>query len=133
MFRELEHMADIALEVTANTLEELFNEAAYGMMAVLYGSEEISRHLDITVTVTVDGCDVETRLVSFLSELLYHNETTRLIVTDCRVSFRNDTVIAHVQGYNGEAPTKEIKAVTFHGMEINTSDKGYTTTIVFDV
>lgn len=133
MFRELEHTADVAVGITAATLEELFSEAAYGMMHTLYGGNIQNAFPEITVTFSVDGYDNETFLVSFLSELLYLNETKRLVAVDCAVSFSGDTLKACIRGYAGNAPIKEIKAVTFHDLKIKFTDSGYAATVVFDV
>lgn len=133
MFRELEHTADVALEITAGSCEELFADAAYGMMSILYDGNIQTAFPEITVTISADGSDNETRLVSFLSELLYLNETKQLVAIDCAVSFSCDTLKACIRGYAGDAPIKEIKAVTFHDLAIKLTDSGYTATVVFDV
>ena len=132
-FREVVHTADAAIEINSKTIPLLFSDAALGMMSVLYGRERSKAKTDRAKTISVDGCDTETRLVSFLSELLYLNESERLIVAQCAVTFSGDTVSADIRGHTGEPPIKEIKAVTFHNLEIKKNNDGFTATIVFDL
>lgn len=133
-YREIEHTADWQLEVWAPDLPTLFSLAAEGMLALanvrIESSQQVNRKLHLKAG------DLESLLVSFLSELLYLGEAQGLGFG------RTDIVIlpgqpvelrANLLGGQILEQAKEIKAVTYHNLEIRQVDGLYRVRIVFDV
>ena len=131
-FKEIEHTADIAIRVWGRNLPELFVNTAYGMACQLADVDGI----DLTVegSVELEAYDTETLLVTWLGELLYLGERDECVFTDFDVLEVAPTRLrAIVRGGAVREYRGHIKAVTFGGLEIQRTDEGYETTIVFDV
>ena len=130
-FEEIEHTADWALRVWAPDLPQLFALAAqgmYGLMEIVLAQEGRSAR-----TVEVEGIDNESLLVAFLSELLYASEMERLGFDRFAVHLSGERLQAQVEGAPIVRQKKEIKAVTFHNLQIQERDGIWWVTIVFDV
>lgn len=133
-YEEFAHTADIGLRARGRTREELFANAARGMLQILGlpegwipGEEKL---------IELSGLDAEHLLVRWLSEMLYlfqegkafagaefeMLEETRLKAR-CRLA---DMV-------NDFVPRKEVKLVTHHGVKIEQQDGLFCAEVVFDV
>lgn len=130
-FYEIEHTADWALYVWAPNPSLLFAQAAQGM----YWLMEISLRLGERVERVLDleGDDLETNLVGFLSELLYLGEAEGLGFDKFAISLAGQHLHAIVRGGPIIEQRKEIKAVTFHNLAVRQTEKGFEVTVVFDV
>lgn len=131
-WREIEHTADWAIEVTAPHLPGLFRDAAAGLYG-LAGCELGNRSPDRD-EICVEGPDVETLLVSFLDELLFQLEVHRVAHTTLVPRIDGEELSVITSPVRVVAVNKEIKAVTFHDLEIvQTDDGNFHATVVFDV
>jgi len=129
-FEEIPHTADVSLIVTGTTLEDLFVHSAEGMyqiMGILVDNgPEKTIHLDI------EEHDLESLLVSFLSELIYLTEQQ---IVACKMSLtihdlRLSGVLVTVSMLERQI---EIKAVTYNNLRIHRYDNQYETQLVFDI
>jgi SHS2 domain-containing protein len=132
-FEEIEHTADWALRVRGHDLRELLVNAARGMSRLLVPdltliSTDVERRFDL------DALDAESLLVEWLSELAYWAEAEMLVFREFDL---RQVTPSHLEAVvrGGRAPNlqKQIKAVTYHNLEIITTDNGLETTVVFDV
>jgi len=139
-FHEIDHTGDIGIQVTASTLPQLFERAALGMFRVLTDLDNV-RTPDAT-TITVDGRDLEALMVRWLSELNYRHTVDNVLYASFEgASIDNAdeglTLTATVRGEpidpNRHTVYTEIKAITFHGMEIHESDEGWAVQVIFDM
>jgi SHS2 domain-containing protein len=129
---EIEHTADWALRIRAETLEELFAQAAKGMFALI-GQADLDAN-PIQRPITLGAPDLETLLVTWLEELLYVLETEGLMLSICELRILSDTQLLATIGLQPvKEQLKEIKAVTYHQLDIMQDSEGYQVTIVFDV
>ena len=130
-YRERPHTADWALDVWAPDLATLLQQAAMGMNALmglqLRSDSRITRRLDLP------AADRETLLVSFLTELLYFAGRDDVGFDAFDLTLNGDRLAADLSGAPIEAQAKEIKAVTYHNLEIRQTERGLEATIVFDV
>lgn len=129
--REVEHTADWGLEVWAPDLVGLLEEAARGMFELMgvVVSEEDRCHRELEITAD----DGEQLLVSFLEELLFLTESENVAVDAFLLKLVGDSVLARLEGGTIVSREKEIKAVTFHNLEIVETERGLETRIIFDV
>lgn len=130
-FREREHTADWDLEVWAPSLEELFKQAARGMF-VLSGARirpEPRQERDLNL----DAVDYESLLVLFLQELLFYSEVEGLAFDDYHLQIAPYHLDGKISGAPLDRIDKEIKAVTYHNLNIEHSPNGLSVRIVFDV
>jgi SHS2 domain-containing protein len=128
---ERPHTADWALYVWGPDFLALLNEAAIGMFDLIGGhlkeDSRQSRHLSLIEP------DRETLLVSFLSELVFLNESEQLGFDRFQLSLRGLELEVDLEGSIIVGQAKQIKAVTYHNLEISNTSMGLETTIVFDV
>ena len=130
-FVEVEHTADWAIRVRGTTLSELFVNAATGMYSLV---ADLSFTPTVEREIEVKGMDAEALLVNWLNELIYHTEMDGEVFCEFRVeSFQPTHLRATVRAGRGVELKKEIKAVTFHNLQIVSTDSGYEVTVVFDV
>ncbi len=130
-FQEIEHTADWMLKVWAGDLPGLFEQAARGMYSLsgtrLGSGERVERHLEL------DALDSEGLLVAFLEELLYFGEWDQLGFDGFQIAIQGNALRATVSGAPIISQEKEIKAVTFHNLNIQVVDNRLEVNIVFDV
>lgn len=130
-FEEVEHTADWAFRAFGRTLPELYENAAYALFA-LEGTLDAQPTVQRTVQVT--GVDREALLVNWLNELLYLQETQHETYQKFSIVKLTDTeLVATIHGTPSKPITKFVKAVTYHNLQIEETDKGWQATIVVDV
>jgi len=130
-FEELPHTADWALRVWAADLPALFVEAARGMNA-LSGAQPSARPR-IRRAFAAEAPDVESLLVLFLSELVYAAEQEHLIFDAFEIDLEGSELKVNMSGAPLLSLNKSIKAVTYHNLQIRSTDSGFEVEIVFDV
>lgn len=130
-YEEIEHTADWQLNVWAPTLEGLFIQAAQGMYSLAHirhdETEQIEKQLNL------QEADHEILLVSFLTELLYFASAENLAFEVDEIQLRDTQLSARLVGGQITRHDKEIKAVTYHALDIARLDDLYRVSIVFDV
>jgi SHS2 domain-containing protein len=130
-FQEVEHTADWALDIWAPTLDQLFEQAARGML-ILAGIE-LAPQAREACQLDLLAIDLESLLVNFLNELLYWGESEGLAFDVFHLSIQGLHLTGQVEGAPITAQTKEIKAVTFHNLVIHHDASVFRVRIVFDV
>jgi SHS2 domain-containing protein len=129
----LEHPADVKLAARGATLEELFANAATGMMAFLFGEDIARAHAERTEQIEVSARDREALLVDFLSELLYRATSEYRAYVDVRVGEVSEHKIRATAGIVPAPACDDIKGVTHHELAVRKDDAGWEATVVFDV
>ena len=130
-FEEIAHTADWALKVWAPDLPQLFAQAAQGMVSLLAVEIDPARRVEHRLALECE--DAEGLLVAFLAELLYLMESERLAFDTFDLAVEGLHLSARLSGAALLSQGKEIKAVTYHNLKIQSTPAGYTVTIVFDV
>ena len=130
-FREIEHTADWELHIWAPDLAALFEQAAVGMYKL--SGTVLESGVRVTHPLKISATDHESLLVSFLAELLFFGESEGLGFDEYSFQISEGTLSGEIRGTTILAQEKEIKAVTFHEMEILTTSLGLAVNIVFDV
>ncbi|MHC4992451.1 MAG: archease [Planctomycetota bacterium] len=137
MFEITEHTADLGIRITSSTLEILFAEAARGLFSLLVENlDEVTPadewHYEIA------GTDPEYLLFDWLSELLYAFETTHVLLCEFQVRYDADRGVRAVARGEALDPTRhrldhEVKAVTYHGLDVHRTDGGWEASVIVDV
>jgi len=128
---EVNHTADVALRITAESIEQLFIKSAEGMYA-LAGVKTDHTILSARQLI-ISGMDPESLLVAFLSEMLYLLEEEKIAFHYFNLGISADSVTCSITGSPVTHLRKSIKAVTFHDLKIMKTAEGFETTLVFDV
>ncbi len=138
-FEVIEHTADIGIKAYAKTLKELFVNAAKGMFEVIAGKGQRAKGKErrkVKVKKEVDG--FEELLVDWLSELLYLFNKEEILFCNFQIlELNNNGLVGEASGEKID-PSRytlqtEIKAVTFHGLNIEEDKNGFSCKIIFDV
>ena len=117
--RELDHTADVGLEVDAATFAELVDP-------------------DLHLTVRIDAGDRSELMVSWLSELNYRHQVDGLVFSRFEVvRVTDESLEATVwgEGIWGGRPAVfcELKAGTYHDLSVECSEEGCHARIIFDI
>lgn len=136
-FRFLEHTADMGMEVTGETLDELFRHAAEGLREMIFGEIPPTR-ADHSEKIAVEGEDLEELLVGWLNELLYLFETRRFVPFTFRIERigtedMSATVSGGVFDENRVRVLREIKAVTYHRLMVKRTSQGWRASLYVDL
>jgi len=140
-FEEIEHTADLAIQVWGSDIADLFANAAHGMSCMLAETvgealeqEALEEALTVRKTIELSAHDVEALLVDWLSELLFLGEQEDVVFTKIdELHVSANRLRASVRGGPARERRSAIKAVTFADLEIRETARGLETAIVFDV
>jgi len=136
MFRIIEHTADVGIEAYGKTLEEAFENAAKGMFSLMIGGGKIESKVMREVEIPFD-MDVEQLLVDWLSELLYIHDVEHLVFGEFDVEIGKEKLKGKAYGEEYDIKKHgygmEIKAVTYHMLEVKKDEKGYVVRCLFDI
>ncbi len=135
MYKIIEHTADVGIEAYGKNLEEAFENAAKGMFAIITDGSKIDCKVKKKIELE-KGDDEELLLVDWLSELLYIHDVENLVFGEFEVKL-NDRLIGYACGEKYDRQKHgygvEIKAVTYHMLEIKRNKKGVTIKVLFDI
>jgi len=131
----LNHTADIGISVSALNLEELFVSSAHGLAEIMF---TISKKINLkqTKTIIINEDDLNALLVSWLSEFIYIFETEKLCLFKIKnIEIKNTTLKAEVEFIDANLVElkKEVKAVTYHQLNVQNQNNSWNTKIFFDV
>ncbi len=130
-FLEIQHSADLALEVWASSLPGLFTQAARG----LYGLLQVESHIgsQISRKLVLQEIDLENLLVSFLNELLVDAQHNKKVYENLQLEINHFSLKSYMIGIENCSFGREVKAVTYHDLKISKLTSGYKTVLVFDI
>ena len=130
-FEEISHTADWSVRVWAEDLPSLFAESARAMNSL--AGVETGSSPRVKRTFVSNGQDEEILLVAFLSELVYYQEQENLAFDTFDIQMSAERISASMEGGEIVSVDKAIKAVTYHGLKIEETERGTEATLVFDV
>jgi SHS2 domain-containing protein len=135
-FGYFDHTADKGVFACGETLETAFESIAYGVFSLM---ADLSSYTPTgRCTVEVQGEDEVSVLRNWLKELIYRFEVERILLLDFHVrSLESGHLLADVDfrpfGPDIEWLGSEVKAVTYHGMEVEKKDSEYRVQAIVDV
>ncbi|HDI78444.1 MAG TPA: archease [Desulfobacteraceae bacterium] len=135
-YQLIDHTADLGVEVYGADLRSLFKNAALVLFELILSgqSPESAKPIEISL----EAIDLPDLMVRWLSELLYIFEGEKRVVKDVEVVDIQDKNL-YAQIYTIPYRDKyfqienEIKAVTYHQLEIGRQDKRWYARIIFDL
>ena len=139
-WKEIEHTADVGIIAYGKSMEELFENAAFGMLHISYGNLSIDANLSLKID--IDEPDETHLLVAWLSELNYltlNNDflthtIKELQLTQTENNCRLQAEISGTQAGNFlDFFNTEIKAVTYHKLKIVKKKDHYECQVIFDI
>ncbi len=135
-YRFFNHTADLGIEVSGATVEELYAGAAMALFDLLTDAETI--RVTQVREVAVEGDDPADLLVNYLREILALWNTAGFLAGECTIrEVTPRRLTAHLGGEPCDPARhrikQEIKAVTYHQCSVRRTARGWVARVVFDV
>ena len=132
----IDHTADLGIRFASPTLDGLFEVAAAALSDLLFGESTIA--LDQTEQVRVKAENTEELLVELLRELLYLWGVGKLAFSEAHVKISGETsLVAEVRGETFDpqrhAVENEIKAITYHQLEVKKVNDTWHAQVILDI
>lgn len=133
MYRWIDHTAEVELDIEAASAEEVFADALAGLAELLAREEEESEGQPVVHEIELESVDPPTLLADWLAEFVYLAETDGF-VPERVASLELDAtrLTATVEGRRGR-PSTLVKAVTYHGLELEQQGERWRGRVVLDV
>lgn len=132
----LDHTADLKIRVTGNDPADLYKNAGLALFDLIVDPQTVTPQKEIDLRVS--GSDRADLMVNYLRELLYvwtgrENLITMIDIRDISESDLDVriTVGRYIPGRHEIA--HEIKAVTYHQIEVSRTPGGWQATVVLDI
>ena len=134
-YKLINHTGDIGIFVEGRNLKDLFSTAASGMSSQIIKTSKIRKRLKKKIV--LDGENIEDLLVRWLNELLYLSEKGYFF-KDFKIEKIQEKILsASIWGEKIDSTRlslyQEIKAATYHQLEIKKNNDKWQATIIFDV
>lgn len=135
-YRILSHTADLRLKVYGKDLEELFQNSVIGLSEIIFeGAEKMIKRVRGFEKIKVKASDPETLLVGFLSDVLTMVHTNQKVYVRAKILKISPVLVeAQVSGFSVPGFQKDVKAVSYHDVEVKRNKKGtLETTLTLDI
>ncbi len=134
-FEILDHTADVGIIAYGVDLSQAFANAARGLFSLIAELDDVEEVLYRDIELAAG--DVESLLVGWLNELVYHFDTEGIIFKRFDISQLDDTHLK-ARGYGEKADSskhtlkREVKAATYHMLEV-VKNNGCRVQVLFDI
>jgi SHS2 domain-containing protein len=131
----LNHTSDIRLKLKADTIIELFEAGLTGMNEILKAGECDQPQIPVLKKmIHIKAQDITSLLIEFLGEILTLSHTSKAIFCTLYAEKLTDReIIGYVWGADVPVFDQDIKAVTYHEVDVKRNPEGqFETSIVFD-
>ncbi|MGD9083276.1 MAG: archease [Desulfobacterales bacterium] len=132
----IDHTADFGIHVYGSDSKELFANAAWALFDLITEIDKLAG-LD-SCRIEVSGDDWSDLMVNWLREMLYLWNGKELLVKNARILSLSETELTATVEFDLFNPGRhmintEIKAVTYHQIQVNSSPSGWEAMIIFDI
>jgi SHS2 domain-containing protein len=136
MFEMFDHTADLGMRVEAASLDALFQDAACGLTSMIVEHPDAIQQIE-TRTIETSSDDLEYLMFDWLAELLFLFEADGWIGArfDVRVSGLSISAKAYGEPYdfNRHQPAHEVKAITYHGLQVENIGTAWSAELIVDI
>ncbi len=135
-YETFEHTADVGIRAFGRTEKGLFANAAYAMFDLMADLKSVRQTASFPIR--LEAADREDLLVRWLSELLYLSSAKGFLFKDFSFSRLDSTSLDAVARGETFDPSRhkmkiEIKAVTYHQVEVKEIDGRWEGRVIFDI
>jgi SHS2 domain-containing protein len=134
-FEIIDHTADIGMVIRGDSLKQLFENAATGMFSMITDMEKVKPA--IKKEVQISSSDRESLLVDWLNELLFLFEAEFLVFGRFEITELTENklkAICHGEKITSKHEIKrEVKAATYHMLNLVKEDSDYKAQVIFDI
>ncbi len=135
MYEHFDHQADIGIKGIGSTIDEAFEQAAIGMMAVICNPKAVLPENEVKIF--CNAPDEEFLLVDFLNAIIYEMAVRNMLFGKFEVTVTDGCVEAKAWGEKSD-PAKhqtavEVKGATYTELEVKQQDDKWIAQCVVDV
>jgi len=132
----IDHTADVGIRAFGKNLEELFRNVAVGMFEMMTDLEKVT--LTVKRSIHLEEKNVEDLFIRWLQELLYRFSVDRVFYRDFEFKDLSEKKLsAVIRGEKMDEKKhvfkKEVKAVTYHELKVERSERGWVGEVIFDI
>jgi SHS2 domain-containing protein len=132
----LEHTADVGIEAHGQTIGEAFENAALGMMSLMYDLETVEEKE--VRELSVEARDIDSLLVRWLSEVIFLFDGEEFVPCSFKIELLHFCGLkAKVGGERIDEKKHKmkvyVKAATYHQLSIQSSENGSLVRVYFDI
>lgn len=132
-FEILEHTADLKIRVIGNDLPELFINAGLAIAAQQQVKDQLLKK-PIWESVEIKSADQKSLLIDWLNEILSRSDLNDKVYTNFQIEELSETRLqARIAGQKVTQKQIDIKAATYHDLEIRQVNSHWQAIIVFDI
>ena len=136
MHELFDHTADLGLRIRAPDLDTLFAEAGACLLACMVDDPRSVRPVE-SQAVALDGTDREFLLFDWLRELLTRSDEARMLWCEFDVAVSPAGLTAAIRGEPFDPArhllSREVKAITYHGLKIEDVEGGFLAEVIVDI
>lgn len=135
-YRLLNHTADLGICINGSSLKKLFENAGKALLEQLVNIKQSSECKRLPISLS--GTDHADLMVKWLSEILYIFNGENLVVEDIMVKSVRENRINSILTFTPFTAAKhdlirEIKAVTYHQIEVKKKKNLWSARVIFDL
>ena len=132
----INHTADLGIKVWGKSLKNLFENTAYSMFDILTELDKVKE--TSLIKVKIGSGELEELLADWLRNLLYQFNGEGYLLREFNIEeISKKGLKAKVRGeklnLSRHTLKIEIKAVTYHGLEVKKTGQGWEAQVIFDV
>ena len=135
-YETFDHTADMGIRIFGRTVEEVYVNAAYALFDQLIDLRKVG---DGAIhEISVEGADREDLLIRWLGELLFLCQGRGYLFKEFSILHLDSNSLRAIARGEIFDPSRhrfktEIKAVTYHQVEVRKKDEGWEGKVLFDV
>ena len=132
----IDHTADLGIQVFGSNSQELFTNAALALFDVIT-EMDVLKGLN-SCNITASGEDWSDLMINWLREMLYLWNGREMLVKSVQILSLSENKISAKIYFDAYMPDRhtiktEIKAVTYHQIQVKSSPSGWEAQIIFDI
>lgn len=136
MYETFDHTADVGLRIVAQTLPQLFAEAARGFSSLIVANLEQIEPV-VERTIRVEGEQVDYLLFDWLNELVYLLDHEHLVFSQFTI-VHDPAGLTAICGGEPLDRTRhqlehEVKAITYHDLKVEQTDGVWLAEVILDI
>jgi len=133
-YKILDHPADLRIQAFGDDLPEVFVNMALGMASQQIKNIEEQKAGVQYEKIAVKSDSLHSLLIDWLNEILYLGEINKKVYLSFKIlNFSASKIEAEICGIPVEEKLIEIKAATYHDLEIKKAGDHWEAIIVFDI
>lgn len=136
-YRQVDHSADLAIELWAPSEEALLAEGARAVVDMLTDGAAVAGDAERRAErrIDLDTIDREDRLVQWLNEVIVAAISEGFLIGTVDIALRDHGLSATVRGEAdaGDKITTELKSATYHDLHVLSGPDGWRARVVIDV